>query len=159
MFFNHEIGSTMPVAPVQTQPRPSTRRHREMLAVATGVVILSLLLEVRQDRWVFFRGWPALTIPETCGSRTWFGTSCPGCGLTRGMIYLAHGDWNAAIHVHRLSGVMAFAILLQFPYRICCLRLGRPPFGTLAPKVFTNVLIASLLLNWVVNQLTSGPGS
>jgi hypothetical protein len=130
-----------------------------MLAVAAGVVILSLLLDVRDGRWVFLRGWPALTMPETCGARLWFGTSCPGCGLTRGMIYLAHGDWNAAIQVHRLSGLMAFAILLQFPYRIACLRLGRAPFGARTPNVFANVLIAALVLNWVVDQLTVCPGS
>jgi Protein of unknown function (DUF2752) len=137
----------------RTQASP--RRHREMLAIATGVVIFSLLLEVRHDQRVAFRGWPDFPIPETCGARTWFNTSCPGCGLTRGMIHLAHADWNAAINVHRLSGLMAFAILLQFPYRISCLRLGRPPFGSLVPKIFANVLIASLLINWVVNRLTS----
>src|SRR3954452_12519166 len=110
-------------------------RHYEMLAVATGVVTLALLLDVRPDQLVALRGWTAYPLPETCGSRVWFGTSCPGCGLTRGLGPRAHADWAAAARVHRLSGLMAFAILLQFPYRAFCLRLGRPALGRLVPKL------------------------
>jgi hypothetical protein len=121
-----------------------------MLAAAIGIVILAPLMEVRDDQRVAFRGWSAFPAPEFCMARAWFGTTCPGCGLTRGMIHLAHAEWSAAFEVHRLSGLMAFAILIQVPYRIYCLRTGRVPFGSRVPNVFGSFLIASLFINWVV---------
>ena len=130
---------------------PSPRQHREMIAVAIGILIFASVMEIRDDQRVAFRGWSAFPLPELCTARSWFGTTCPGCGLTRGMIRLAHAEWSAALEVHRLSGLMAFAILLQIPYRITCLRTGRLPFGTVAPKLFGRFLIGALFLNWAVS--------
>ena len=135
---------------------PSRGRHYEMLLVATGVVLLAFLLEVRPDGRVAFSAWSSYAVPETCGARLWFGTTCPGCGLTRGLIRLARADWPSATAYHRLSGLLSFAILLQFPYRAACLRLGRPPFGPLLPRLFGSFLIAALVLNWAVDRCLTG---
>ncbi len=84
-------------------------------------------------------------------SRQWFGLNCPGCGLTRSLIHLAHGDWQASMAMHRLGWMMAAAILLQFPYRISCLRHGHiSPLGTRLPKWFGYTLICSLVANWLL---------
>ncbi len=45
---------------------------------------------------------------------------------------------------------MAFAILVQFPYRICSLVKKRPPLGRTVPKLFGCILIAALILNWLI---------
>jgi hypothetical protein len=132
-------------------PRPPSRqRHREVLGVAIAVLILAFALEVRDDQRVAFRGCPAYPAPELCLTRSWFGTNCPGCGLTRGMIYLARADWSSAFEVHRLSGILAFTILLQIPYRVYCLRTGRTPFGVRLPRLFGHFLIAALVINWMI---------
>jgi uncharacterized protein DUF2752 len=129
--------------------RPTPKRHREVLLVALGVVLLAFLLEVREDQRVALRGWSQYPVPELCFARSWFGTICPGCGLTRGIIRLAHADWIAATEMHRLSVLMAVTIVIQIPYRIYCLRTGRLPFGAFAPKLFGSFLIAALFVNWV----------
>lgn len=38
--------------------------------------------------------------PPLCGFRVLFGIPCPGCGLTRCLSALAHGDLGGAFHVH-----------------------------------------------------------
>lgn len=130
------------------------RRHREMLAVSAGIVLLSLLLVARADGRVAFGFLPRYPLPESCGSRLWFGVACPGCGLTRSLVHLAHGDWSKSLRAHRLGVLMAVVILLQFPYRLVCLaRGGRAPFGTVWPRTFGAVLIAALIGNWLIGLI------
>lgn len=126
------------------------QRHLEMLAVAVGVMMLSVLLDVRADQRVFVRFFPTMVLPETCLSRSALGVPCPGCGLTRSIIYLAHGDLAASLQLHRLGWLMAAAILFQIPYRLYALRYGDVSPATLfAYRIFGQVLIALLLLNWL----------
>src|SRR5258708_6564884 len=70
------------------------------------------------------------------------------------MIQLADAELSSAFEVHRLNGLMAFAILLQIPYRIFCLRTGRIAFGTRVPRLFGSFLIEALLINWVIGVST-----
>jgi len=39
----------------------------------------------------------------TCPVKTFLGVPCPGCGLTRGIGHLLHGEWGAAISNHAFS--------------------------------------------------------
>jgi hypothetical protein len=126
-------------------------RHRQMLFIAAAVVVLSLLLEVRPDQRVQFGLLPGLPMPETCFSRSVFHVPCPGCGLTRSLICLAHGDLRGSLAMHRLGWLMALAVLLQFPYRIAALvRHDDAPLGVVVPRWFSRLLIAGLIGNWVV---------
>jgi hypothetical protein len=126
------------------------RRHREMLAVSAAVVVLSFVLQVPSDQRVVVAGLPRFPFPQTCMSRAWFGIECPGCGLTRSFILLAHGDWQGAWKMHRLGWLLALAVLLQFPYRIYALKSNRAaPLGRRLPRYFGYTLIALLLGNWL----------
>ncbi len=144
-----ETMSTLPA----TNARQS--RHRTMLAIACGVVVLSLLLHVRSDQRVEFGWLPGLPMPEMCWSRSLFGAKCPGCGLTRSLVYLAHGDWRASLTMHRLGMVMALAILAQFPYcTVGILYKKDYPLGRRFAAVFAWGLIALLIGNWLLEVLT-----
>ncbi len=128
------------------------RRHRFMLAVSSAVVLLALLLRVRPDERVEFAWLPGIPLPETCASRSWFGIECPGCGLTRSMVYLFHGDWRASLAEHRLGWLLALATILQFPYRIAALARKNAPL--LSPRLtsgFGHALIVLLIANWMLN--------
>jgi hypothetical protein len=126
------------------------RRHREVLAVAVAVTVLAFLLRVRADDRVILAGLPDYPLPATCLSHAWFGVDCPGCGLTRSLVHLAHADGRASWQAHRLGWLMALVVLLQFPYRLLALaRGGEPPLGTRLPWLVGHLLIALLLGNWL----------
>lgn len=127
------------------------QRHWQMLGIACAVLVLSLVLRVRSDdhaAFVFVPDWP---IPSSCPSQAIFGVDCPGCGLTRSFIYLAHGDWQRAFSKHRVGWLLALAVMLQIPYRLAgLLGRNRQPLGKRLPKLFGLVLIAALIGNWLL---------
>jgi ethanolamine transporter EutH len=132
------------------------RRHREVLAVACAVVILAFVLVEVSDGRVAVRGFTRYPLPESCFSRSLFGLKCPGCGLTRSIIHLAEGDWQASWGAHRLGGLMAAVIVFQVPYRLLALRRpDRPLIPTRWLVVFGYVLIGLLIGNWLVDLVTS----
>ncbi len=122
-----------------------------MLLITCSVVVLSFLLQVRPDQHVGFSWLPGVSFPQTCLSRSLYDVKCPGCGLTRSLVHLAHGDWNASMTIHRLGWLVAIAVLLQFPYRIIMLsRSGDPIPGGGIPKIFGYVMIVLLTGNWIL---------
>lgn len=142
--------------PSDDQAAKQRCRHLSMFLIAAAVLVLSFALRVRADQRVAFIGLGRLPAPELCGSRVWFGVDCPGCGLTRGFIRLASGDWSGAIALNRVSPLLAFAVLTQFPYRLAMLR-GWPPARRLAespwPNAFGWLLIIALIGNWLLKLL------
>ncbi len=127
------------------------RRHRQMLGIACGIIVLSLVLKVRSDDHAAFWFLPDWPIPSSCPSQAIFGVDCPGCGLTRSFICLAHGDWHRAFLKHRVGWLLALAVVLQIPYRLTAL-LGRnrQPLGRRFPELFGLALIVALIGNWVL---------
>ena len=129
-------------------------QDRTMLVVAFGVVLLAFLLQVRDDHEVAFARLTDYPTPHLCMTQSLFGIDCPGCGLTRSFIHLAHCNWRASLETHRLGWVMAIAVLLQFPYRIQKMRGGDGmPLGSWFPRWFGYTLIFLLIANWVCNLL------
>ena len=124
-----------------------------MLLIATIIVVLSFVLQVRSDQRVELRFLPDYPFPETCLSRSMWGIACPGCGLTRSFILLVRGQFAESFAVNRTGWLLAVAVLVQFPYRLFMLRQlarhGYPePDWHLATTVFSAVLIAALVVNW-----------
>ncbi len=119
------------------------RYHVQILAIACAALALAFALEELPDGRVAFRGLARIPLPQTCFSRSWLGLKCPGCGLTRSIVHLAEGDWNASWRSHRLGSLLALAIAVQFPYRLLALsRLGRPLLGPRQQAVLAYTLIA-----------------
>ena len=145
--------------PSVIRDRPSAlRRSRDvsLLLVAVAIILLSLTLRVRADQRIEFLGLSGLTAPETCGLRMLFGLECPGCGLTRGFIRMATGDWSGAIVLNRVTPLLALAVLLQIPYRLALL-LAWPPALRFGDSVWSTacgwVLIVALFANWLLTLL------
>lgn len=125
--------------------------HRWMLWVAGIVAVLAVIFDVSADReHVFVRGFPKIVMPGSCLSREIFHMDCPGCGLTRSIVFLAHGEVRASWQMHRVGWLMALAIVGQVPYRIFCLRRGRAVLGKVFPRVFSYFLIGMLIGNWAM---------
>ena len=135
------------------------RRSRDLtlLWISLAVIVLSFALRVRPDQRVALLGLDRLPAPEMCGSRLWFGIECPGCGLTRGFIRLASGDWSGTISLNRVTPLLAFAVLMQIPYRLAS-RLAWPLARRFGDSVWSTacgwVLIVALIGNWLLKLLS-----
>jgi hypothetical protein len=139
-------------SPAEPTPiaRAMRRHHRDVLIASAVVVLLSFILHVHDGRQVAVSGLPGLPMPQVCASKAWFGIDCPGCGLTRSFILLAHGDFSGAYQMHRLGWLVMSSVLLQFPYRIYALvRRVSYPLGNRLPLCFGCLLIVLLLGNWL----------
>jgi hypothetical protein len=122
----------------------------ELLIGCSIIVVLSFVLQVPADGQTVYCGTPRFQLPPTCLSHAWFGVECPGCGLSRSFIRLAHGDWQGAWRMHRLGWLLALSVLVQFPYRICILaRNHAAPLGKLIPRYFGYLVFALLIGNWL----------
>ncbi len=107
-------GSCPPVAPPWLP-------HVAYLLLALAVLAASGLLDVQGPDRVVVPG-AGITVPATCRFRQCTGLPCPGCGLTRAFVSLAHGRVRAAWSFHP-SGILFFALVVfQVPYRLQQLR-------------------------------------
>jgi hypothetical protein len=48
----------------------------------------------------------------TCPIHALLGIPCPGCGLTRAMVLLLHGDWRGALAVHAFAPLFLAGLAL-----------------------------------------------
>ncbi len=132
--------------------------HRNMLIVCSLVIVLALTLETRSDQRVEFAWLRGVPMPETCASRSLFDIECPGCGLTRSFIAIAHLDFSKGFRLNRTGWLLAVGLLIQFPYRFYMLHhirtRGLPEPGARWLKLaFSWTLIAALIGNWALKIL------
>jgi len=138
---------------------PDPQYHLVVLAICSGVIVLALLLSVREETQVLM---PVLgaPLPELCMMKQMTGASCPGCGMTRCFISLAHGDVRAALH-YNPAGLLLFSILaFQIPYRITQLvrlRRGSPELRMgIWPQILFGILGILMVGQWVLRGLGIG---
>ncbi len=130
--------------------------HVLMLAIALPVIGLSFLLYLEGPSYVIIP-WLGVPLPPTCGMQTTFGLDCPGCGLTRSFIALAHGDLTASLAFNP-GGILVFGLVLfQIPYRIAqLLRVwsGQEAWDlTTVSLWFWSVIGVVLIVQWVTKML------
>jgi hypothetical protein len=127
--------------------------HSLVLALALGMLVAARMLSIRGDSGVVLPwiGWP---LPQLCAMQRTLGMSCPGCGLTRCFIALAHGDWRSAWH-YNPAGLLLFALVVfQIPWQAAQLwriRRGLPELwpGRVAAAVF-GVFVLLLFGQWIL---------
>jgi hypothetical protein len=92
-----------------------------ILALALTAIVGAFVLDLSPEGAIYITlhdlGWK-LQLPETCMSRLIFGISCPGCGLTRSFVAMAHGEFHLAIRANPMGPVLFVLCWLQIPYRI-----------------------------------------
>ncbi|PQO33147.1 DUF2752 domain-containing protein [Blastopirellula marina] len=126
--------------------------HALMLAIALPVLGLSFLLTLNGPSLVMIP-WLGIPLPPTCGMQNTFGLDCPGCGLTRSFIALAHGDLTASLAFNP-GGILVFGLVLfQVPYRIAQLlrvRSGQETWDlTTVSLWFWSLIGVVLFAQWV----------
>ena len=139
------------------QRRRDWRLHFWLLLASAAVITLAATMNIHQSAEVRLPGIP-YSLPELCYFRRGTGLNCPGCGLTRSFISLAHGELALAWH-YNPAGVMFFPVVVfQIPYRLAqLLRLSRglPSWnlGKLAHGVFAGLFL-TLFVQWVAKLLS-----
>jgi hypothetical protein len=97
--------------------RPAREMLHWMLLIGSAAVLaMSLALRVSDGEHVAA---PLLSrpVPVVCTFKRLVGVDCPGCGLTRCFISLAHGDVRRALS-YNPAGLLFFGLVLfQIPYR------------------------------------------
>lgn len=130
------------------------RWNWQILSASAAVLLLAAILQVRDDGRVAAPGLANHPLPPACMSQQLLSVKCPGCGLTRSFIHLAHGRWDAAWSVHRLGWLLFLAAALQIPYRLAAIYRAKPPLaGSRAPAWFAWTVIALLIGNWLQEML------
>ncbi len=136
--------------------RPDATVHWVFLGISTVVVALALLLQVRGEEQVVVPG-IGIPLPGTCTFKQYVGADCPGCGLTRCFVSIAHGQVGRAWHFNPV-GIVFFAVVAsQIPFRtvqLWRLKRGRLELslGWWGYSTLIFVLIA-LLIQWGIRML------
>lgn len=65
--------------------------------------------------------------PVVCPFRRLTGLPCPGCGLTRSWVYLAHARWADAVAAHPFGALAAVAALVLVVAVVVARARRRPP--------------------------------
>jgi hypothetical protein len=147
------------VATIDQSPPPISRRAHDwqVLVLCTAALVAAALLEVVDGQFIAIRGFPQHPFPQTCFSRSWLSLDCPGCGLTRSFVLLAHGRFAESFAMHHVGIPLAVAFALQIPYR--ALRLWRPDRDWVAKpwrQAFSWLLVGMILGNWLLKLTVPG---
>lgn len=93
--------------------------------------------------------------PETCTLHTQLGIDCPGCGLTRSFIHLAHGRIQAAWSLNPIAPFMFAYLAWQIPLALVSLwavittgNATRPNFTTNTSEQERSVRLSGRLSHW-----------
>lgn len=144
--------STDPGATGEDALEASIRAHHWLVLVLSVLaMILSFVLHLRPDGALAVPGLDR-AIPGVCMSQRMLGVSCPGCGLTRSFVTLAHGRVDLAFAFHRMGPIVFLVVALQPPYRLAALRTPGPKRGVLwttIPRWTCYGLLALLAGNWL----------
>lgn len=132
------------------RPLFDPRGHWGILGLSIAVLLGGLFLDVNADGAISLRGLPQFPFPVVCPLRRFFGISCPTCGMTRSIVYLAQGRLADSLAVHRLGWLIFAVILWQIPYRIWCLATRRiAPYRPRQIEMIFAIFILLLVLNWL----------
>lgn len=147
--------ATFTAAP-ETAPLPrwftpqSSVFQATILLAAIAVIAAASLLELRGTTRIALPGSPYV-LPELCTLKRNVGIPCPGCGMTRAFVCLAHGDVAAAWRFNPVALIAFGVVVAQIPYRvvqIARLATTRRALELPGTPLAACVLAAALLMQW-----------
>lgn len=146
------MSSAVAIPPDSDVPKPKWTFHIIMLSIAALVTVLSFFLYTDGPNDVVVP-WLNVALPPTCSMQRMAGIDCPGCGLTRSFISLAHGQLSASLAFNP-AGILIFGLVLfQIPYRIAQLwrvRRGLPEWNLNSVSLWIWApIVVVLMVQWI----------
>lgn len=145
------------LARAEYRPRTTMAEHALYLALASLVVGLAFALGVPGEGEASGKVMvPLLNVPmpSLCQFKNLTGIDCPGCGMTRAFIRIAHGQIVSAWWLNPASYVLFAFIAAQIPYRAVQLwRMSRGQNQLYWPtvnRVAVTTLMITLISQWLV---------
>lgn len=89
-------------------------------------------------------------LPSLCIFKNITGLPCPGCGLTRSVVYSAHGQWQQAIAYHPFGPLFLAGVALTLVPAVISLRRPLNLYQTRATSILLTVAAIAILVLWVV---------
>jgi uncharacterized protein DUF2752 len=135
--------------------RPAQRFSLPVLAQvmerrATGLVIGAMAAAHLGLMHFELPGWP-------CPVRHTLGIPCPGCGLSRAIAALLHGDWRAALARHAFAPIILAALVLLVGMALLPESVRRRGIAGVARierhTGLTALLLVALMVYWLVRLL------
>jgi hypothetical protein len=138
-------------------PGQSRTEHLLILALAVVAITGSFVMQSSERGGLEFPlpcAGKCVALPETCLSRTVFGVSCPGCGLTRSFVALSAGNGAEAVRLNLMGPILYVLCWLQIPYRVAeYFTLGRSiPLWNRVRGVLSYtmwVVLVGLVATWI----------
>ncbi len=152
-----DVGSTSEPARAtegQDEPQPSEFSQWTVLILSMVIILLSFLMSAPGEEQVYLPG-TSVPLPGLCVTRSAMGIDCPGCGLTRCFISLAHGQFVRAWHFNPAGFLFYAVVVVQIPLRLVQILRIRSGRDVLKSPIFYWAIAAiaiSLLLQWAVKM-------
>jgi hypothetical protein len=134
-------------------PNPCLRDHVTIGLLCLAPLVAGAVLQVDGSNVVLPLGDVAL--PTVCWSRRWFDVSCPGCGLTRGLVSVMHGDLAGAWNYNSAVFAAIAALIYQVIFRtlqIQRIRTAREPLRSSAGMGLFWITLGAMLVQWTLRR-------
>jgi hypothetical protein len=127
------------------------KTYRQALVLMTALLISPAFLNFDEQPGKGV-GLCGFRLPPLCMTQELVGVDCPGCGLTRAFVLIAHGRLRKSLEYHRL-GIMLYAYFLFLAaFNASALLAPRHPFTYRLHIVQLRLpwlILALLVLNWI----------
>ncbi|MCI0413549.1 DUF2752 domain-containing protein [bacterium] len=124
-----------------------------VIALVSTLILVGAWLSVASTGGVNLFG---IRIPTLCGFKLLTTWDCPGCGLTRSLIYALHGEFTKSYAMHIWGIPLLIVLLFQVPYRM--FRYLNPGFHPWKmpdrfKKWISPAIFLSLILPWTLKTI------
>ena len=85
------------------------------------------------------------------------GMYCPGCGTTRGVHMLLHGDFEGAMHANILMIITVPYIIHRFLAYLLLHIFGKELPSIILPPVWVKILAGFTIIFWIVRNIPMYP--
>lgn len=119
------------------------RREFWVIAGLVMALVIARLLPLPQNGTI--GGMPSL-----CPFRNITGLPCPGCGLTRSVVYSAHGQWQQAIAYHPFGPLFLVGAGIALIPAVISLRRPFNLYQTRIASILLTMTAIAILILWAV---------